>query len=242
MIEAMIGEGDERLMAAAIMPLQRVHRHPGQALTFVQHAVEVRGRFVLKEVLVHLITLTVDALEEVGRRQLLAVTGYDKLPATVDRPDGIFGKNLGGLVEDHEIELELFRWQKLAHRQRAHAETGLQLQEQVGHALEETAHGPMSASLCGFPAEEADFRILRLGSDRPGTSGGTRRDYTLGRQLDQLAIDRLEFVDYLFVVASAEFFEFRIVFHHDRGPGLIDRLRENPSKLIRRWESLLELV
>ncbi len=43
--------------------------------------------------------------EEVRRRELLRVPDDDQLVPAEDRPDRILRRELGGLVEDHEIEV-----------------------------------------------------------------------------------------------------------------------------------------
>src|SRR5580692_6806988 len=98
-------------MTTAVMPAQKMRAQAG-AKASVEHALEVGG-LLLRGEIVFGIVIT-ELLEEIGGRQLLVVAGDDDLLAAQDRSNGVFGANLRGLVEHHQVELD-FGWvEKLA--------------------------------------------------------------------------------------------------------------------------------
>ena len=104
-VDVGVGERDEALVPAPVMPGQRAGRQ--QRAERVEHGLEAGAE--RDEVLVLVVVVSsspsVDLAEEVGRRQLPVVAGHHDLMAAHDRA-GIAsaGHDLAGLVEDHDVE------------------------------------------------------------------------------------------------------------------------------------------
>ncbi|MBA7683746.1 hypothetical protein ES703_92127 [subsurface metagenome] len=101
-VEPVIAEADEGVVLAPVVPPEHLHREPyGHAL--IQDAVEdVELVLILipVKVLVHRVP------EEGGRGQLLRIPSHHKLASPVDGAHGVLAVDLGGLVEDHEVEVK----------------------------------------------------------------------------------------------------------------------------------------
>ena len=74
--------------------------------------------------------------EERGRRELLVVAGDHELPAPQDGGDRVGGGDLGGFVEDDDVEVGQRR-QQLADHQWAHRPAGFQCQQHVRSVADE---------------------------------------------------------------------------------------------------------
>ena len=119
-VEGEIREGDERLVQAAVVPLEPAGGD-ARAQVFLEHAL---GVFVERQpVFIHRrVRLAAHNREEVGGRQLLRIAHDDELPAAKDRAEGVFGGKLGGLVEYDQIEARRAAVEELGHRKGAHEE------------------------------------------------------------------------------------------------------------------------
>lgn len=109
LIVMMIGEGDQRLASAAIVPSQ-IARWDASGLRLVENALKVF--LVISDVFLFLV-----ASEEVRRRQLLGIADDDRLAGPRDGTHSVPSRNLRRLIEDHNIEQRLVRWQILSDRQ-----------------------------------------------------------------------------------------------------------------------------
>ena len=100
-IELMVRDGNQRFVAAAVVPAQHPFGSAGRA-EHAKNALEIGGRrgFLRDGVPVG------HAVEEACRRELLAVSHDDGLPGAQDGPQCVYGPDLAGFVEDDEIEAD----------------------------------------------------------------------------------------------------------------------------------------
>src|SRR5690606_16934464 len=158
LVEVMVREGDERFVAASVMPAKHLARESLHH-ALVEDALEI-GRLVLVVGIERNIRALL-ALEEGGRRELAAVSDDDHLRAARDGPDRILGRDLARLVEDHDVELDRARIEELSHRERAHEEAGLETKERVRDLLEELADRLVPALAANLSLEDPQLRARR---------------------------------------------------------------------------------
>src|SRR5439155_5491555 len=123
----MVGKGDQRLSATAIMPPQSPPRNTDGG-TDVENAFKVlrRAPLVLLPLVLAVIARvdsTSCAFEETAWWQLLLVACDQQLLSSVDRADGVMRAHLRCLVENNQVKIESFRIQERTHCKRAHHQT-----------------------------------------------------------------------------------------------------------------------
>lgn len=89
LVERAVAEGDQILVAAAVVPAQGQFPH-GAGFAGVQQGLEGFGRVLL--VLVRVVLTR--GVEERGRRQLLVVPGHDERTSAIDAVDRVAGPDL----------------------------------------------------------------------------------------------------------------------------------------------------
>ena len=199
-VEVDVGEGDQALVAAAVVPGE----HP--EVDERQQCVEDRlvagvdddAPFELRRGL----DVRVRAGEEVGRRKLALVAGDDDPLAAQDGGDGVGGLDLAGLVEDDDVEVLLVGRQQLADDQRAHRPAGLQRGHHLRRGGEQLAHGQVLAFAGGLVADER--RLLGLLVLDAGRLLGAQPADALGGRLDVSAVGLLELGDGAAVLLAVE--------------------------------------
>src|SRR5581483_6285124 len=195
LVEAPVGEGDERLVPATVVPAEQVLRQAG-AEKRVQDALE-RGRSLFC-----LFVFFGQLLEERRGRKLRIVACNDHLGGTVNRPDRVFGQNLRCFVEHHHVEVNLLRMQELADRERAHEQARLELRQQLRQLLEQSANRQMLGLLVRLLHEQ---RLLWLQVvSRAGATLQGLMSNALRGLLDQLPIEFLKLGHKLVVLGPAK--------------------------------------
>jgi hypothetical protein len=113
--------------------------------------------------------------EERCRGELLVIAGDHELPAAQDRGDRVGGGDLGGLVEDDDIEVGQ-RGQELADHQGAHRPAGLQREQDVRGVADEVADGQVPPFEAGLVLDQrglvreliaCSYRVLGVGAADP---------------------------------------------------------------------------
>ena len=127
-----VAERDQALVAAPVMPFQ-IDRREGQGDALVQDALQV--------LLVGILLVEGVRLEEGRGRQLLGVADDDERLAAGDGGHRLTRRELGGLVEDDQVELTAFRLQVLRYGERAHQHAGAQARQQVRNPVEQVPEG-----------------------------------------------------------------------------------------------------
>src|SRR5688572_441385 len=124
-----IAEGDEAFVTTAVMPLKAF---VAQALgeEFVENAFEV---FLLND---GFFIRGFAGVEEIGGRKLLGIADDDELSAAGDGADGIPDGDLGGFVEDDEVETFVRGFEILRDGKRAHQNAGLEPRKKLWNAAE----------------------------------------------------------------------------------------------------------
>ena len=153
-VVALVGEGDERFVARAVVPQQRLLGH-ARGLAFVEDAVEV-----LDGVLVRLGVLRgagIGLLEEVRGRELLRVADDDRLLAAREHADGVPHGELRGFVEHDDVEAVALRRQILRDRERAHEQARLENGQQPGQLLQERARRQLARLLGDLVVEKREL-------------------------------------------------------------------------------------
>ena len=165
-VHLLVGEGDQPLVQRAVVPGEAAHRQRGG-----QH-VEDRLEALGERVVVGADPLVVGGGgEEAGRGQLPLVAGDDDLGAARDRRDGLRGRDLRRLVEDHHVEPAAGR-QDRGDDQRAHRPARLDRRQRLAGPGQQLAQRPVAA------------RLLRLRPDQRLLVG------VVGQGLAQPAPDR----------------------------------------------------
>ena len=129
-VELPVRNGDQRLVAAAIVPSQ----HPvGRALGCeqAQYALDVGGRVLL----VVVVPVLGHGVEEIGRRKLLAVPHDDSLIGAENGAEGVDRFHLAGLIEDNHVEFQTARRDVGGNGEGAHHEYGLDRLDRVAGPL-----------------------------------------------------------------------------------------------------------
>ena len=121
-----VGEVDQRLVTAAVMPTEHLLRQ-ARCDRLVEDALKLDDVVVIDAC-----GLRLGTREEPGRRQLARIADDHHLLAAGDGTDGVVGADLRGFVEHHQIEATPVGRQVLRDGQRAHQHTRLQPGEQVG--------------------------------------------------------------------------------------------------------------
>jgi hypothetical protein len=120
-VEMSIGEGDQGLSSAAIVPAQALPSE-SECTTDVEDALIIREPVV---VVGFALVVFDHSIEEIRRRKLFLIARHDELGSSEDRADRVERADLRRLVEDHEIEADLAPAQMGADRERAHHQTWL---------------------------------------------------------------------------------------------------------------------
>ena len=169
-VDVAVGERDERLASAAVVPAEAAAGQAQRAAD-VEDALEVRQALLGLLLVRGQLLVAGGPLEEAGRRQLLLVARDDQLLPPVDGADGVVGADLRRLVEDDQVEAEVVRVQVGADRQRAHHQAGLQPGQQGRHAGEELAQRQVAPLLVDLAQEDAQLGRsghFERGRARPG--------------------------------------------------------------------------
>ena len=155
-VELVVRHGDQRLVAAAVVPPQHpLGRSAGAEQP--QDALEVGG---LAQVL--LVGAVGHPVEEARRRELFAVAHDHGLLAPKDRSQGLDRTHLARLVEDHEVEADRAGRDVLRDRQRAHHEDRLDRLDRASRPLHEHADRKVTPLLLEFALEHAQLAAAVL--------------------------------------------------------------------------------
>jgi hypothetical protein len=141
-VEAVVAEGDERVVLAAVVPAQAQAWQVRGAGAQIQHGFIVWGVFVA--VFVVEVVSSGAALEEAARGELAGVADDDDLVGAVQAADGVGRGDLGGFVEDDGVEFKVWR-DEFADRQWAHHEAGLEAGGKRASAAQQLSDGPVAA-------------------------------------------------------------------------------------------------
>ena len=202
-VEGGVREGDQVLVAAAVVPEQRTLR---------QARVEAGVQHALGRLLVRVVAEGVEGgdLEEAGRRKLATVADDDDLAGAADRADGVGGEDLARLVEDDEVEGDGRVAEVLRDRERAHQQARLEARQQVGKLGEEATERLEAALLAGLAQQQPDLGAVQADAARPGRCRPSRpprqqrRRDALGVQLPLVTIEPAQLFDGLLVLLAAE--------------------------------------
>ncbi len=137
LVEGVVGEGDQRLVPAAVVRGQV--EHPERAAA--------QGQFEDRAVL---------AARDRDGGQLPVVAADHQRVATVGAGDRVRHRHPGGLVDDHHVEVQVGREQP-AHVGRGHHQTRLDRHRRVGGAGEQLADRQPAALLGGGSTEQRGF-------------------------------------------------------------------------------------
>ena len=161
-VDVRVGEGDQPFVAASVVPQQLAEAQHGAER--IEDRLESRGARHQRGgcLRVWLVWVVLGAVgdEERGRRELLVVPGDHELPAPQDGGDRVGGGDLGGLVEDDDIEVGQRR-QQLADHQRAHRPAGFQCQQHVRSVADEVPDGHVPPLQPGLVLDERGL-VLEL--------------------------------------------------------------------------------
>ena len=148
-VERGVGETDQGLVAAAVMPGQQGRRQVARGLVEQTVGVEVDRDALAVLLGDDAIVLVVAAGgEEAGRRQLHLVADHHHLRRAAQRRHRFLGRDLAGLVEDHHVEQVGAERQGVGHRQRAHQPDRLEIVDhQAGVAAGEFADRAIAHAL-----------------------------------------------------------------------------------------------
>ena len=149
LVEPLVGEGDQALVPTAVVPAKVRLRHV-ERKAVLQHRLEVGDLLV--------VLLPRLALEEAGRGHLLGVAHDDGLLRAAERPHRLAGLELGGLVEDDEVELPRPGFQVLRDRERAHEQARAQREHDVAALREDRAHRDVAAAAPERPLQPHGLR------------------------------------------------------------------------------------
>src|SRR5581483_2965739 len=155
LVEAAIGERNQRLVLTAVVPLQPLDGDT-DAATLVEDAlkhVELRRRISVLRSPIH----PLHFVKEARRWQLLVVATNHELISAVDRAHAVVSRDLRGLVEDHEVEVVQLRVEELAHGERTHKQTRLQCAQQPGHLTEELPQRHVASLERSLACQQGDF-------------------------------------------------------------------------------------
>ncbi|MNU89669.1 hypothetical protein D3C71_795150 [compost metagenome] len=205
LVEFLVGHGDQRLVAAAVVPLQHALRK-SLGRTQRQHAFQVPGlrpRLLLIDLLA-----TGQAGEERGRWQLLVIAHHHDLPAARDRAQRIHRLDLAGFVDDQQVELDGAGLQELGHRQRAHHEHRFDGLDRRGAQAEQAPQRHVVALARDLAAQRAQRTYATGGAARQAGMVRLRR-LDLG-QRQALAIPVAEPGDQRFMPAAIKGRQFRV--------------------------------
>src|SRR5680860_907289 len=165
-VDVVVGEGDEALVFAAVVPRQHVGAQ--------QDAEDVKDRLVAGRqadaaVIVVAIAVVGGAAyqaEEVGRRQLALVPRDDRLGGPQQGRDCVGRGDLGGLVEDDDVE-HLPGGQRLGDDQRRHHPAGPQRGEHIRGRVEQLPQRHVAALAFALPHHDP----VLLGMAAAGRNG-----------------------------------------------------------------------
>ncbi len=234
-VVVVVGEGDQGLVAAAVMPGQGVTRH-GRGLALVQDAL---GLFDV--VLVRGVVLRVADAEEAGGRQLLGVAHHHDLAAPGDGSDGVPDRDLRGLIEDDQVVGRQARVQVLGHREGAHQHAGLQARQQVGKPLEELPAWQVPALLGQLAGQQVHLRAVHrrahVAVRDPRRQAG---HHGLLHQAQGLAIQLAEALDLALVLQAPELAQALVLGDDPGEPLLVEGAQEGRHQAGRLESSLLE--
>ena len=147
----MVAEGDQRLVAAAVVPTEV------RGVDTRRKALVEDGLHVLRHIFVLGVRLALALLEEVRGRHLLRVANHDELLRARDDADCVPDGNLRRLVEHDEVERCRVRRQVLRHGERAHEEARLEDGGERRNLREQLAHGLLPSLLLALAAEDAEL-------------------------------------------------------------------------------------
>ena len=188
-IELPVGEGDQALMPAAVVPEQVALGHiEGQAV--VQNTFQI--------LLVQMFLVHRAAAEKAGGRHLFGVSHNHRVFPPGQSAHRLAGGQLGCLVKDHQIKGGMLGVQILSHRQRAHEHTGAQKGQQSGDLVEQLSDADAPSPAADGPLQNANFRIVGGSFGKVGHTGGQAAENLRLGQCEELFIQLPELVD-LFV-------------------------------------------
>ena len=235
-VVALVGERDERLVAGAVVPQERLLRN-ARGLAFVEDAVEVLDLLLSGVGLLVLGAARVlPLLEEVGRRELLWVSHDDGLFAAREHADGVPHGELRGLVEHDDVERALPGGQVLRDGERAHQQARLEDGQEPRQRLEEEARRLLARLLRDLVVEERELggegAVLR----RLHLREREVREHHVAREPGDLRVELAERLDGGVLRAAEEVAQRRVgverrarealaVAHAQRGDGGVRRQR-----------------
>ena len=101
-VKMMIGKMDKLFISASVMP-QQGFVFDADHRCLVQDAFQVDGEIIF--LIFQSVHFIIGVFKESGRRQLFVVPHNHHLFGPHDGADGVFREDLGGFVENHQIEL-----------------------------------------------------------------------------------------------------------------------------------------
>ena len=158
LVELDIGYGDQRFMAAAVVPAEVALLRAARAKER-QHAFDVGSHVVL------FVEFDVPS-EEIGGWHLARVADDDRLPTPQQRAERIDRFHLRGLVEDNDVELDLAGRQEAGDGHRAHHEDRFDRLHRAAGLIHELADRHQAPFLVGLVAH--DGHLSRIGKTRLG--------------------------------------------------------------------------
>jgi len=115
-IEIFVGEGNQLLISAAVMPTQPKLLHRSRA--------EIQNGFKIRDIsgfFIIILRLS-GSIEEIAGRHLFGITHNNQLFGTIDCTNCILRKNLRRFIEYNHIKMNSFRCEEGADTQRGHQE------------------------------------------------------------------------------------------------------------------------
>ena len=193
-VEGGIGEADQRLVPAAVMPSQQGRRKIPCGLVEQAVRVHVDGNAFAVLFDQDFVLAVAAGGEEAGRRQLHLVADDHDLARAAQRGDGFFGGDLAGLVEDHHVEQIAGQRQRVGDRERAHQPDRLEVvDDEAGFIVRQVADGTMAHALAELVLQFAPagrVALLELLADGVELRGGQRRStQVVGEQAMQRGAD-----------------------------------------------------
>src|SRR5690606_13053016 len=150
-VEFVVGDRDQALVTAAIVPAQHA---PRRALG-TEHAED--AFLIGGDVVLIVLLAAVELVEEAARRHLLAIADYHGLLAAQQRAERVHRRNLTGLVEYHQVELDPATWQIGRDRHRTHTEHGLYCPNLPPRLLHEPPNRQVTPFLIDFAAHDGQL-------------------------------------------------------------------------------------
>ena len=215
-IELLIAEGNEALVAASVMPGQ-IELGQIDGDTVLQNAAQVVLQGIFDQIDL--------PGKEIGGRHLVGISDNDRVPAPCQNTDGIGCRDLRGLVKDHQVEGRPIRCQVLCGADRAHEHTGAQAGKDRRSDREDITDAHALSSAENDLAECGQQRIVRCLLDKAGNIGAKAHADFLPRQLCQFLIPRADRGDLFLQQDAGKGVEDRILLDHfaqdGPGPGLL---------------------